>query len=180
MMGMTMPTQSSLSDLSTLLQLLQAASDPKTAKATIETISQARAAYDDAIAESVKREQAALATLKRVEAADLKAQKAADKAEKSLDELQAKEADLKEAIESLAQDQRLFDAYKAEIAKQALDNAALAAEQDAKVQASVAEMTARAKVLEAKSLKLDASIESTEAVRADYEAKLAKFKALTE
>ena len=180
MMGMTMPTQSSLSDLTTLLQLLQAASDPKTAKATIDTISQARAQYDAAIAESVNREQAALATLKRVEAADAKAQASADKAHKKLEALAAKEADIAEAAESLALDRRTFESYKSEIAKQAHANAATAEEAKAQFIAAMTDIAARHQALDERTKVLDEAMATTEAVRAEYEAKLAKIKALTE
>lgn len=180
MMGMTMPTQSSLSDLTTLLQLLHLASDPKTAKATIDTISQARKQYDAAIAESVAKEQAALATLKRVEAADLKAQKSADKAHEKLEALAVKEADIAEAAEALAFDRRTFETYKSEIAKQAHANVLLAKETQDKADAAMAEVDARSLALDEKAKALDAAMATTEAVRADYEAKLARLKAFTE
>lgn len=180
MMGMTMPTQSALSDLSTLLQLLQVAADAKSAKATLDAFADAKAQYEEAIAKSLAQEKSAATALKRVELAEQKAQMAADQAQKRINELAQKATETQDEADALAQDQLIFNTYKAEIAKQALDNATFSAEQEAKIKAAWAEIEVEREALDDKSKVLDAAMVVNAEVRAEYEAKLAKLKALTQ
>ena len=178
MMGMTMPTQSSLTDLMTLLQLLQAASDPATAKATIEKISAERKQYDDAIAESQARLVAAKEAESRAEAAAAKAENAADKADKKKAELEARAVEIAELDAALTEDKRMFVVYKDEVAKQAVD---LVEERKASAvahSAAMADLAKKSAALDAKEDVLNQKIGEANALKAELEEKLAKFKAL--
>lgn len=180
MMGITMPTQSSLADLSTLLKLLQAASDPVTAQAAIDKISEERQKYDNAIAESLVKAQEARDEAAKIASESSRQQTLAAKAAKMIETANERAAEVKDQADDLAKDQAIFDAYKAEIAKQAKENADLKAEQDAYVKDALNGISKQRVALEEA---LAAAVEAkaaTEATRGDYEAKLAKFKALTE
>jgi chromosome segregation ATPase len=178
MMGMTMPTQSSLTDLMTLLQLLQAASDPKTAKATIEEISAARKQYDDAITEAQTRLVAANEAEKKAEAAAAKAENAADKAEKKKLELEARTIEVNDLAAAVAEDQRMFNVYKDEVAKQAADLMAERKASTAALSVTMADLAKKSAALDAKDEVLNQKIGEANALKAELEEKLAKFKAL--
>ena len=180
MMGMTMPTQSSLSDLTTLLQLLQAASDPKASKAAIEKISEARKQYDDAIAESVARAAGAAGVEAKALAAADKAAAAEAKLDKKMAALEVRAIEVNDAAAATSQDRLDFEVYKTEIGAIAKANTALKMEQEAYIKKALADVAGQRKAVEAQAEALDAATATTEAVRAEYEAKLAKFKALTE
>lgn len=179
MMGMTMPTQSSLSDLMTLLQLLQAASDPKTSKAAIEKISEARKQYDDAIAESGERHTAALNAANQAGVAQAKAEAAEAKAEKKLAALDAKTADVNAAAAALAQDRSDFETYKTEIAALARVNVAAKTAQDASHKKAMDAVDAQRKALDAQAEDLTAKLAEAQSIKDEFIAKLAQFKALT-
>jgi len=94
MMGSSMPSAQSLSDLMTLLQLLQAASDPATSKKTLELFVAERKKYDDAIAQAAEMQRtseqaqaAARASIEASEQAKAAAEEALSKADASAQEL---------------------------------------------------------------------------------------------
>lgn len=180
MMGSSPPSQSTLSDLKVLLELLQAASDPKQAKKVIDSIAEARKQYDDAIAESQTRMVAANEAESKAEAAAAKAEKAEDKLTKKRAELDALESEVKEQVAELAEGKRIFEAYKAEVQSRADANAdertAIAAARAAGVKAVAEERAALEKQIEA----FDVKVQAVNDLKAEYESKLAKFKALAE
>jgi hypothetical protein len=180
MMGSSPPSQSTLSDLKVLLELLQAASDPKQAKKVIDSIADARKQYDDAVAESQARLSAANDAESKAEAAALKAEKAEDKRTKKRAELDALESEVKEQAAELAEGKKIFEAYKAEVQSQAKANmderTAIAAARAASAKAVAEDRATLEKQIEA----FDAKVLAVNELKAEYESKLAKFKALAE
>lgn len=180
MMGSSPPSQSTLSDLKVLLELLQAASDPKKAKAAIDSIAEARKQYDDAIAESSERLRNALAAENKAEVAASKAEAAAEKLEKKQAALEARQAELS-VLEAQAVAQREnIDAQRREVEAEAVkvnDAAALNASENLKqLKAIAADRT----TLEGQIAAFDTKVQEVKDLKAEYEAKLAKIKALTE
>jgi hypothetical protein len=180
MMGSTTPSQSTLSDLKVLLELLQAASDPKQAKKVIDSIADARKQYDDAITQSQARLAAANEAESKAEAAAAKAEKAEEKLAKKRTELDVLESDVKEQVSELAEGKKIFEAYKTEIQLQAKANmeerTSIAAARAASAKAVADDRAALEKQIEA----FDAKVLAVNELKAEYESKLAKFKALAE
>lgn len=179
MMGTAPPSQSTLSDLKVLLELLQAASDPKKAKAAIDSISEARKQYDDAITEANARITVALAAEKSAETAAAKAETAEAKLEKKQADIANQTAAMKDERESLEGDKQIFATYKAEIEAQAKVNAA---ERESLTQHHLLNMKAVKEAKDSFAKELDAfdvKVSAVNDLKAEYEDKLAKFKALT-
>lgn len=180
MMGSSPPSQSTLSDLKVLLELLQAASDPKKAKAAIDSIADARKQYDDAITESNARQVAAQNAEANAATAQAKAEAAEAKLDKKMAALDAKAADVNDAAAALAQDRSDFEVYKAEIAEQAQRLVAERAQMNAGATAQVKAIAADRTELERQLAAFADKVQEVADLKADYEAKLAKIKALTE
>lgn len=180
MMGMTMPTQSSLTDLMTLLQLLQAASDPATAKQTIETISAARKQYDDAIADAQTRLTAANEAERLANAAAIASEQAAEKAQKKRAAMEEKLAGLDAQAAALDNDRRLLEETKAEVQKMAADLAAERKSNAVALSAAMADLAKKSVALDDRAEILNQKIGDANALKAEFEEKLAKFKALTQ
>lgn len=179
MMGSSPPSQSTLSDLKVLLELLQAASDPKKAKAAIDSIADARKQYDDAITESNARQVAAQNAEANAATAQAKAEAAEAKAEKKLAALDAKTADVNAAAAALAQDRSDFETYKTEIAALARVNVAAKTAQDASHKKAMDAVDAQRKALDAQAEDLTAKLAEAQSIKDEFIAKLAQFKALT-
>lgn len=179
MMGSSPPSQSTLSDLTVLLELLQAASDPKAAKKVIADISAARKQYDDAITESNARQVAAQNAESNAAAAQAKAEAAEAKLEKKMFALDAKAADVNDAAAALEQDRKDFEVYKAEITEQAQRLVAERAQMNAGATAQVKAIAADRTELERQLAAFADKVQEVADLKADYEAKLAKIKALT-
>ena len=179
MMGSSAPSQSTLSDLKVLLELLQAAQDPKKAKAAIDSISEARKQYDDAIVEANTRITVALAAEKSAEAAAAKAEAAADKLEKKSAEVDAKVAAMKDERESLEGDKQIFATYKAEVAAEAKANVDARAAMVAANEVAQKRLAADRAALDVELMSLDRSRTMVDELRIEFQDKLAKFKALT-
>jgi hypothetical protein len=180
MMGSTPPSQSTLSDLKVLLELLQAASDPKQAKKVIDSIADARKQYDDVVAKSQAATLDAVNAKASAEKSIIESLGAAADADERGAKADAKAAKAKEAeVEAKSAKQEAIDA-KTELrvqeqafaeARQAHANAvAVAHDEAAKSRVAISEGY---EVLGAK-------LAEAEALKAEYEAKLAKFKALAE
>lgn len=179
MMGSSPPSQSTLSDLKVLLELLQAASDPKQAKKVIDSIADARKQYDDAIAESNERLKSALAAQNKAEAAASKAEKAEEKLESQKAALEARSVEVSLQAAALAEDKKALEVRRSEIQTQAQ---ALVAERD---QMNAGATAQRSKIAEdraafkAEVAVFDAEVQKVKDMKAEYEEKLAKIKALT-
>lgn len=179
MMGSSPPSQSTLSDLKVLLELLQAASDPKKAKAVIESIELARKQYDDAIAASSSQALAASEAEKKAEAAALKAEKAEEKLAKQKAALDAQATDVNDQASALAEDKKIFEAYKAEIQAQAK---AVATEREQMNVGATTQLKVIADnrfALDKEIVAFDAEVQKVKDLKAEYEAKLSKIRALS-
>jgi chromosome segregation ATPase len=179
MMVSSAPSQSTLSDLKVLLELLQAASDPKQAKKVIDSISEARKQYDDSITESQARLAAASEAEKKAEIAAAKAEMAADKADKKKAEAEAKAADVAEQVNTLNEERVIFDNYRNEIAAQAKANGA---ERVAIAQAradAAAKLASDRDAFNQEVTAFDAKVAEVAGLKAELEEKLAKLRELT-
>ena len=180
MMGSSMPSAQSLSDLAVLLQLLQAASDPKTSKKTLELMQAERKKYDDAIAESGVAQRKALATIAEAEASKEAAEESIRNAEVATDTLAERENALATEEERLNGVRvTLVNAKTAlETESKALTKRSNALEVDIKF-AQAGLVADRADIAEYQK-RAQANMDEALALKAEYEAKMAKIKALTE
>ena len=178
-MMISMPTAGSLSDLMTLLQLLQAASDPKTSKATIGLIQKEREKYDAAVAASLASETEAKAAHERAQFMRDEALSVKAKCEAEVARLDEKQTEVVEVISQLeakryaiAEDQAALTGARQQLAAR---EAAFAKAKAESLQALAEE---RQKI-DTELAKAQVATEAAEALKAEYEAKLAKIKALT-
>jgi len=179
-MMVSMPSASSLTDLSTLLQLLQAASDPKTAADVIAKLRGERKQYDDAIVAADERTRRALAAEASADLSVAQAAQAETIALANINALNIKSAEVAEEVNALK-------AQKSELRRTHAELVARDQEQDERAAAlgnQAVEFAAEC-LKERKAIEGEwelARIANGEAValKTDYEAKLAKFKALTE
>ena len=179
MMGSTMPSASSLSDLMTLLQLLQAASDPKTSKATLALFVAERKKYDDAIAEAAAQQRLALSVIAKAEASN-------EAAALSIANAEAATANLAEREAEFAVEEERLSGVRATLinAKTALESESKAlTERSNRIEASHREALAslaqdRADIgVYQKQPKIN--MQEALDLKAEFEAKLAQIKALT-
>jgi chromosome segregation ATPase len=178
MMGSSPPSQSTLSDLTVLLELLQAASDPKTAKKVIADISAARKQYDDAIAESNARQVAAQNAEAHAATAQAKAEAAELKLDKKAAALAARQAEIQEMEASVAGQMDAAKAKGLELDVQISEIKRLTAQADTSAANQLRTIAQDKTNLERQIEAFDAKVQEVADLKADYESKLAKFKAL--
>lgn len=180
MMGSTPPSQSTLSDLKVLLELLQAASDPKQAKKVIDSIAEARKQYDDAIAESQARLAAANEAESKAEAAALKAEKAEEKLDKKSIALEAHQAELLEQEKAIAvqREALLVRATELDALSAGIDSKRAA--MDLAASSQLQHIAADKKSLADEVAAFELKVKEVNDLKSEYESKIAKLKAIAE
>ncbi len=180
MMGSSMPSAQSLTDLAVLLQLLQAASDPATSKATLELFKAERKKYDDAIAEAGAAQRRALASI--AEAAASK-----EAAEESIANAEVATAALAQREDALATEEERLNGVRVTLvnAKTALEAESKALTQrgsalEADIRSAQEGMAADRADIAVYQKKAQSNMDEALALKAEYEAKMAKIKALAE
>jgi hypothetical protein len=179
MLGINMPTQSSLSDLGTLLNLMQAASDPAKAKVVIATLAAERKKYDDAITDSVVRHKEAKAAIAEAAESVGKSEAAIIRLDKRSSLIATQTLNAKEDRETLAQERKELDLYKLQVAANALEQVRVNEERELVMAKRSAELDDRSKRMDKVLAKTTEAQEVALSARAEYETKLAQLKALT-
>jgi len=179
-MMVSMPSASSLTDLSTLLQLLQAASDPKTAADVIAKLQGERKQYDDAIVAADERTKRAVMAEGVAEVAAEKTRVAKSEYLAEIERLSVLRIEVSdEAVAMKAQKSELRRTH-AELVARDQEQAERAAALGNQAIEFAAECLKERQAIEGEwELARIANGEAV-ALKIDYEAKLAKFKALTE
>lgn len=174
------PAPSTTMDLRAMLELIQAAADPKKAKAFLDKIDDARAELDGKIVEIAAREKAAVALEERADKAVAKQEAATNKA-------LTEQANLAAMKQALTTDEEALKAHKATLDLQAVEQARRCTELDNRELAFRNEMDVVRSQLAKKAVDLDAKIADLESAKAalqvkeaDLNARLEKLRALAE
>lgn len=178
-MMQSVPTQSNLTDLMTLLQLMQAASDPKKTQAGIELMQAERKTFDDAIAEAKDQQDKAVVTVRRSqEAVDAAAQADIAITAKHAN-LDARTVQINDMADRVNMGQKQLNEDRAEFTEKSLSDGRSMADRRSSLDRRFAELDARQKDCDQRDAESSKTMDEAKALKAEYEAKLEKIKALT-